>query len=336
MTKIIKTITVVCAMLLVFSCKEEIKTPLAVANIDKTVLTVNETMTVDFSGSIADQIVVFPGDEKHDYALLNESNTGFVVNKKLFTYSYTVPGTYKVVCVASASGDMAADLLFDTCSFAVQVIDDDAVIKTLSSPGVATDEIFAKKYAEDIWVLAMPRSVVPPPPLRPVTINLNTDRRLRYHIQSELAKVFVNGKEFPEGKNTQGGAYDLSTPLDIKVVSNAGTERNSTLYTVYYPEFTASSFKLGSATGTLARTVYDYSALEMNINLPSGTDVSNLIPTFTTRDSNEKAYIENIEQISGVSVVDFTNTVTYRLVSTVPDNPEIQVESTVVVKINFQ
>jgi hypothetical protein len=163
-----------------------------------------------------------------------------------------------------------------------------------------------------------------------------TDRRLRYHIQSDSTKVFVNSEEFPEGRNTFGGTQDLSASLDIKVISNSGTERNYILYTVYYPEFTANSFKLGNATGSLVRNVYDYSIFEMNVNLPSGTDISSLTPTFTARDPNEKVYIGNEEQTSGVSVVDFTNEVTYRLVSTVPTNPEMQVESRVVVKINFQ
>ena len=338
MKKVIKIIAGICALLLVVSCKEEtVATPKVAASINKTELAVNEVMKIDFGGSVADQIVVFPGNEKHDYELRNESNTGFVVNKGLFTYAYDAPGTYTVVCLASTSGDLAANLQFDTCSFVVRVRDDDTVIKTLSSPSVATDEVFAKKFAENIWVLALPRIVVPPPPQRPITINLNSDRKLRYQIQSGLTKVFVNGKDFTqEGKSAIGGVQDLSAPLDIKVVSNAGTERNYILYTVYYPEFTASSFKLEGATGTLVRTIYDYSTLEMSVNLPSGADVSNLIPTFTTRDANEKAYIGNVEQISGVSAVDFTNEVSYRLVSTVPENPEVQIESTVVVKINFQ
>jgi hypothetical protein len=65
--------------------------------------------------------------------------------------------------------------------------------------------------------------------------------------------------------------------------------------------------------------------------------VSNLVPEFTTYlPSSDKVYIGHTEQIPGVSTVDFTKEVTYRIVSTLPGKPDMQSESTVVVKIAFQ
>jgi len=74
----------------------------------------------------------------------------------------------------------------------------------------------------------------------------------------------------------------------------------------------------------------------MQIILPMGTDVSNLIPEFTTYSSTDKVYIENKEQISGVSRVDFTQNITYTLVSSLLEDSNIKVMSTVNIKIIYQ
>ena len=85
----------------------------------------------------------------HDYELREQSNTGFVVNKNLFTYSYATPGTYKVVCVASTYTDGATDLKRDTCSYTVTVIDDQTEIENISCPQIVYDEVFAERRVAD-------------------------------------------------------------------------------------------------------------------------------------------------------------------------------------------
>ncbi|MDR2475622.1 MAG: hypothetical protein LBD45_07160, partial [Bacteroidales bacterium] len=122
MKKIVKIATGICAFLGLFSCEEAIKTLQLEASINKDLLTVNESMLIDFTGSTADHIVVYPGDDMQNYDLRDQSNTGLAVNKKVFTYSYRVPGVYKVVCLASTAGDKASDLKFTTRSFTVNVI----------------------------------------------------------------------------------------------------------------------------------------------------------------------------------------------------------------------
>ncbi len=79
---------------------EPARTPVAQITVSKTQLKLNESMEIDFTG-VADQVVVFTGDPGHDYTLRDSSNTGYVVNKGIFTYSYATPGTFHVVCVAS-------------------------------------------------------------------------------------------------------------------------------------------------------------------------------------------------------------------------------------------
>ncbi len=323
----INILLVVCTYLFIISCEDDkAPTPLASITIDKLQLDINESMVIRFNG-VADQAVVYTGDDMHKYELRDQSNTGFVVNKDLFTYAYTVPGTYKVVCVASSYTDRATDLKRDTCSYTVTVIDDETEIQKLSCAQVLYDEIFAEKLGNDEWLMLLPHKVK----YNTATPSITLSQKLSIVINSDSTKTFINDKEFSNKATTK---YDLSKPLDIVVKSHFGTVRPYKLYTLYYPEF--NTFKLLGTNGTLVRTEFDYSSFEMQITLPVGTDISNLIPEFTTLSATDKVYIGDAEQTSGSTPVDFTQEVTYRLVSTLPENPAMQSEATVVVKIKYQ
>lgn len=79
------------------SCSDDKATqPTAAFTVDANRVEVNQSVTVRFTGN-ADNVVVFPGDQGQDYDLIKENNTGLVVNKGLFTYAYSTPGTYKMV-----------------------------------------------------------------------------------------------------------------------------------------------------------------------------------------------------------------------------------------------
>jgi len=337
MKKIVKITTGICVLLLLFSCeKEEIRTPKVVASINKDRLAINETMIIDFTGSIADQIVVFPGDNMQNYELRDQSNTGVIVNKKLFNYAFQDPGEYKVVCLASTAGEMATNLRFDTCSFTVTVIDDATEINKLSCYPMLMngyDEIFAKRYPDDEWFVVLPRNLK----YNGRTQNVDITRRyLGFYTQSNTTKIFINGN-LHSTTTVPLPQYNLSVPLNIVAKSHFGTERPYTLYTINYPEFN-SFMGVNRATalssGAIELNEYDYSRYVWNITLAVGTDVSK--PVFTTFSPLDKVYIGDVEQISGVSEVDFTNEVIYRLVSNVPDKPEMQAETTIAVKIKFQ
>jgi hypothetical protein len=311
---------------LAFSCEEDtVQTPQLQASINKESLTINESMIINFAGSDADNIVVYPGDDRQDYDLRDQSNTGLVVNKKLFTYSYQVPGVYKVVCLASTAGDKATNLQFDTCSFIVNVIDDETEIDRISCPRIINDEVFAEKHANDEWLMVLPQKVL----YNNREQNISLSQRLRFYIQSDSTQISVNGNIY-----SATTAYNLSSPVDILVKSDFGTERPYKLYTLNYPRF--SSFKLQGVDGKITLDAFDYSTCVVTVTLPQGTNVSSLAPEFTTNSPSDKVYIGNEEQTSGVSAVDFTKEVTYRLVSAVPDKPGMQAESTVVVKVAFQ
>lgn len=321
----VKIVLSLCIPLFFISCEDDdAPDPVASMTINQNRFMINESMVINFTG-FADQVSVFTGDDMHNYELRAESNTGFVVNKGLFTYSYPVPGVYKVVCIASTYSDQAKELKQDTCSFMVTVVDDVTEIDKLSCPQVLYDEVFADKYPNDEWLMVLPRRVK----YNTSTPSISLSQRLRFYIQSDSTKVFVNEAEYSATQR-----YDLSAPVNIRVRSDYGTVRPYKLYTLYYPEF--ETFKLAGITGTVVRTEFDYSHFEMQVSLPSGTDVTNLAPEFTLFSANDKVYIGSAEQVSGSSTADFTNNITYRLVSTLSVNRDMQAVSTVNVKITYR
>jgi hypothetical protein len=319
----LRIVWAMCISLGVIACEEETATtPQAAITVNKNQLTINESMIIQFTG-LADQVVIYTGDDMHNYDLREQSNTGFVVNKNLFTYSYPVPGRYKVVCLASTYTDGATDLKRDTCSFDVTVIDDQTEIDRISCPRIIYDEVFAEKHAGDEWLMVLPQKIKSGNSTPAIALS----QRLRFYIRSDSTKVYVNGNEY-----SSTAQYNLSAPVDIQLTSNFGTTRPYKLYTLNYPEF--SSFQLLGVNGTLVRNEYDYSSFELQFTLPPGTDVSNLLPEFTTTAPTEKVYLGDVEQVSGISPVDFTQDITYRLVSSLPGKPDMQAVSTVKIKIN--
>jgi len=324
----IKILLATSVFLSFFSCKEEvIKTPKAEMTVNKNKFDINETMIINFTG-IADQVVIYTGDELHNYDFREGNNSGLVVNKNLFTYAYSVAGIYKVVCVASTYDDiLAKNLKIDTCSFIVEVIDDVTDINKISCPRIIYDEVFAENIENDEWLMRLPRRIKFG---NNENANINiASQRLKFYINSDSTKVFIDGKNYSGTTN-----YNLSVPLDVLVKSYQGTERPYKLYTMNIPEF--NTFLLDGVNGTVKRNEFDYYSLIWQVNLPAGTNVSELIPEFTTHLTTEKVYIGNTEQISGISKVDFTEKVVYRIVSVHPDKPEMITESSVVVNINFQ
>ena len=112
---------------------QEARTPVASITVNADRLEINQSMEIRFNG-VADQVVIFTGDNGHDYDLRNESNTGFVMNKGLFTYSYSVPGKFKVVCVATTYDTYMGDnMKTDITTFEVTVSDDVTTIDKVSS-----------------------------------------------------------------------------------------------------------------------------------------------------------------------------------------------------------
>ncbi len=304
------------------SCTEEKAIqPTAAISVDTNKVNINESVTVRFTGA-ADNVVIFPGDAGQDYELINESNSGLVVNKGLFSYSYTTPGVYKMVCVATNHADEGRSLLSDTCSVWIRVIDDVTEIEKISAYPVVRDEIFAERRNDTDWLMAFPRKMRFQSGNPAVTLS----RRLKFYVPSQSTKILIDGEEYKSSTS-----YNLANTLSVTALSHEGTRREYKLHTLYYGEF--NTFSVAGVSGTIERNAFDYNDYTINLKVPAGTDLSSLKPEFTLFADNEKVYIGDEEQVSGVSAVDFTAPVTYRFVTTSKENPSISIESTCVVSL---
>lgn len=305
------------------ACEDETASqPKAAISLEKTTLNVNESMAIHFVGD-AENVVVYTGDTDHNYELRQESNYGLVVNKNLLTYAYQTPGNYKVVCVATNHANEGQSVLTDTCSTYIRVIDDCTEIEKLSTTALY-DEVFAKRVNSTDWMIALPRKIK----YKTSTPSVALKQKLKFYIPSTATKVYIDDTEF-----NAANKYDLAQPHAIKLVSNEGSSKDYNLYTLNYGEF--KSFNAAGVTAKITRTEYDYSYYEINLQVPAGTDLTQIAPEFTLYGENEKVYIGDVEQTSG-SIVDFSAPVTYRFVVTATDNPEISVESTCVVTITAE
>ena len=302
------------------ACSDEKATqPTASIAADSTTAEVNTSVTVHFTGE-ADNVVIFPGDESHDYELREESNTGLVVNKGLFTYSYSLPGIYKMVCVATNHANEGQSLLSDTCSIYIHVIDDITEIEKISAPAVLYDEVFASRPTESDWLIGLPRKIK----YKTSSPSVSLSQKLKFYIGSETTEIYLDGNLFDANKK-----YDLSKTIDIETVSNEGTSRQYKLHTLNYGEF--KTYSLAGVAGTVGRSEYDYTVYTIDLEVPAGTDLTAVAPEFTLYAENEKVYIGETAQQSGVSKADFSSPVTYRFVTVDPENPAVTLESTCVV-----
>lgn len=255
MNKIIYKVLVLTALVggILSSCSDEnepARTPVASITVDKTNLVINESMEIVFTG-VADQVVVFTGDADHVYQSYGNSdvkaNTGLVVNKGLFTYSYSVPGNFHVVVVATTydtfSGGNRQEAKYE---FDVVVTDDCTTIDQISS-SITPNVFYAEQINESDWVMCLPSKQV----YKGKEVALNAKKqRLSFDIQSDSTKVYVNDVE-----HLAKTYYDLTAVNKIHVVANSGAVRDYNLYGVVYPEFT--SITVGGVKATLSRNAYN-------------------------------------------------------------------------------
>lgn len=309
-------------VLLVSACvEEELTMPVASVEVTKTVYGINESVVFNFTGQ-AQQVAIFPGDKAHNYDLFESGgNTGFVVNKGTFSYAYKQPGTYKVVVVASNYAEGAVNMLKDTTSVMIQVIDDDVTIKSLSCPRVLYDEIAAHSVNDTDWLVRLPQRIL----FRGQQATIPSTQRLAVKLASDSTLMLVDGVKFSTTTN-----YQLNNPLTLNLTAHAGNVMNYTLYMLRLPEF--SVFKLNGINGVLTRSEFNYDKMTMTVTLPAGTDKTGLVPEFTLSQGQE-VFVNDLLITSAVSVIDFSSPVVFRIRNTYPGKPHLIAETVVTVSV---
>lgn len=314
MKKTIFPILLALAAAVMSSCSsdnEPARTPVASVSVEKTQLAINESMEIQFTG-VADQVVVFTGDEGHVYQQYGagdtKANTGLVVNKGLFTYSYKVPGTFHVVVVATTydtySGDGRQQAKHE---FDVVVTDDCTTLDKLYS-SITPNVYYASMVNDRDWVICLPSKQV----YKGREIELKANRqRLAYYIQSDSSKVFINGAEY-----SARAYYDLTAVNAIHVVAHSGATRDYRLYSAIYPEFTAVS--VGDAPCSLVRNAFDQDMLTYNCSGAGGRTIA-----FTVGENVQFC----VDGTAAESPVEYSEGSAYTLVYTSPDNPDVKAVS---------
>lgn len=124
------------------------------------------------------------------------------------------------------------------------------------------------------------------------------------------ASVVVNGQTQISGTT----AVDFADPVTYTVTAEDNTTTQDWVVTVSLTpntETDISSFNLPNQAGV---TVLDASAHTVDIEVPFGTDVSSLTPTFTLS-YGATASVSSVNQISEVSSNDFTNPLIYSIMA---------------------
>lgn len=307
----------ICLMAVAFlgSCtsdNEEARTPQAIFNVSKTDLNVNESMELTFTG-VADQVVVFTGDNMHEYAKRAESNTGFVLNKGVFTYAYTTPGTYTVTVIASTYDTYLGDnQQIDIKEFEVTVSDNATKIESIYA-NIAPNVYIAEAINDHDWVLALPTKQVN----NNKEINLKpTNQRLAFTLESDNIVLYIDGAEYNYNKSK----FDLSKKHEIRAVAPSGAEREYTLYGIIYPEL--SNVKAGDAALTLVRNAYYQDMLTYTYSALPET-AGPLTLTYTA-DADAVFYADGVEVPSGTAIDLTKEGVEYTLVRTSTENPAVK------------
>ena len=300
--------------------EEEVSLPEASLEVSKTTYSINESVMFEFTGEAA-QVAIFTGDKGHDYNLVEQGNTGFVVNKHKFSYAYKQPGTYKVVIVASNYSEGATTILKDTSSLTILVIDDDVTIKSLSCPKVLYDEIAARSVNDTDWLVCLPQKIL----FTGKTATITSKQRLAVKMASDSTVLLVNGVKF-----SATTTYELTNPLLLNLTAHSGNVKDYNLYMLRFPEFL--TFKVAGVSGTMVRSEFNYNKMTMNITVPAGTDRTNLIPEFTLSQGQE-VFVNDVLVSSGVAAVDFSSPVVFRLKNTYAGKPHLFAETEITVSV---
>ncbi|OJV36155.1 MAG: hypothetical protein BGO29_00985 [Bacteroidales bacterium 36-12] len=310
-----------CVLLFSACVEEELTLPVASVEVSKVVYGINESVVFNFIGE-AQQVSIFTGDKAHNYDLFESGgNTGFVVNKGTFSYSYKQPGTYKVVVVASNYSEGAGNMLKDTTSVTIRVIDEDVTIKSLSCPRVLYDEIAAESINDTDWLIRLPQRIL----FRGQQANIPSNQRLAATLASDSTLMLVDGIKF-----STTTTYQLNNPLTLSLTAHAGNVMDYTLYMLRLPEFAV--FKIADVDGVLTRSEFNYDKMTMTVTLPAGTDKTNLIPEFTLSQGQE-VFVNDMLITSAVSVIDFSSPVIFRIRNTYPGKSHLVADTEVTVSV---
>lgn len=195
---------------LMAGCQEEnpispVDASFQVENSDALYIYVPVTITILGEG---EKFVIWPGDETHVWTdTISHNNSGYSTEgKKTFSYNYSAPGNYTIVCFASASGNYGGD--FEQVREQMEITVSDS-IKSFKTFGffkpkgdgvIVNDSIFVSVCeTEDI-----------------------TDVKARFSLSSTNSTVAVNG--IPQVSRVTSN--DFTEPLTYTITAYDGSSKD--------------------------------------------------------------------------------------------------------------
>ncbi len=130
---------------------------------------------------------------------------------------------------------------------------------------------------------------------------------------SDSAKAYINSVK----QNSNSSANDFTFQVVYKIIAQDASYSNTYTVNVIFGkskscDMLSYATKTPSALGTITPTGTTGGTIQ--VSLPFGTSLTNLIALFTVSDS-AKVYIKKVVQQSGITINDFSSIVTYKLVA---------------------
>ena len=348
------------AVLMFVSCDENgyledlYVAPKAAFEIEKDTYDVFESVRFVNKGS-GQYYVVYPGDANHVYG--KEGDTGFATaSDGTFSYSYQEPGIFNAVWVASSINENG-EREFQVDSVTVKVVALDGGLDNLRINNIyRMPEYAGTVYYSSYGEFISADSLICPilfDAWRDATFNSIKARQLvNFELSSNLAEMYWIDPAGEEKRIVSGSTASRIVEFvqdgklkiqNFRVITASGVVSNYYVAPVMIPKMT--KFSINGVEGTVTRDIAYYNRYNITLQVADDIDLSNVIPVFETMNNdpnlldgtNCRVTIDGVEQISGVTPVDFsqgdvTYTIDYNFMGN--SNPKLTQQALVTVSVS--
>jgi len=280
---------------------------------------------------LGQKFTLFPGDSLHVYG--QKGNRGFACNSDgTFSYSYQDPGIYNAVWIAT-SVNAKGVIIFSVDSVKIKVESTAGGLTSFSLPRISKLVDFGTDFFyESYGNFVESNRVICPIPYKLWPNYVRRALGIKFELGSKFAKL--NWESGIENINLISEStikvfrFDVANQLEpqtLKVKASSGNVEAYEVAAMIIPEIT--DFTINNVKGVITRDVSAFNKFEINVQLPAGTDKTTLVPSFEifkndisllTATKTVQVKLNDGVQTSGVSPVDFTFPVNYRLTYSVP------------------
>ncbi|WNJ20588.1 hypothetical protein [Pontibacter sp. G13] len=321
--------------------------PEAAFSLDKEQYQVFETLALTNQGE-GQFYAVFTGDPGHDYDQRESGDTGFKTDVNgNFSYSYSRAGTYTITMVASGYALDSEERVEAIAQKEITITDPNIDAVNFTQFEVGNSATANNRFLDPITFLfkdfrntadiidnenrMIGVSYYRPTRLGEIAVgrfipfstvaDINVIPTIELNTNSETVEVLPAGTEsFVNGQTR----IIFDTEDDLRFQEKAFVLTNSENQTSTYwvcpmiiPEFT--QLTIGGQAGTLELYAGDYNQFDVFMDLPDGTDLTQLIPEWDLYDAEHTEVRVNGNLVeSGISALDFTEPLIFELTYTQP------------------